>query len=344
MKHELTDLEARVIGCLIEKQVTTPDQYPLSLNALTAACNQKSNRDPVLALSEAQVQGLVDGLVRKSMVMEKSGFGSRVPKYQQRLCNLEFSELQFNPHELAIMCELLVRGPQTPGELRSRAARMAPIVDASEVEAALQALAARQPHPLVVQLPREAGRRDARWAQLLGGPAFGDAAPGADASAVDATQDPRPTIESLQQQVRWLVDRAEISELLHSFARALDTRDFAAYAANYAEDGHIELPTFSMSRAEMLDKVPKSLARYSATHHMSCNHQITVTGDTAASRSYLQAVHVGATPTEHWDAGGWYDCLYRRTVDGWKFVHVKLTAVWRNGDATTLPTAGNDGH
>jgi ketosteroid isomerase-like protein len=149
---------------------------------------------------------------------------------------------------------------------------------------------------------------------------------------------------TLEQQVQWLVDRAEISELLHSFARALDTRDFATYAGNYTEDGRIELPTFSMNRAEMLERVPRSLARYSATHHMSCNHQIEVNGDAAQSRSYLQAVHVGATPTEHWDAGGWYDCSYRRTADGWKFVQVKLTAVWRSGDAASLPTAGDNKH
>ena len=170
MKHELTGLEARVIGCLLEKQVTTPDQYPLSLNALMSACNQKNNREPVLALAETEVQTVVDGLMRKMLVMEKSGFGSRVPKYQQRFCNLEFSDLQFTAQELAIVCELLLRGPQTPGELRTRAGRMATFRDVGEAEGALNALAARQPHPLVVRLPREAGHRDARWAQLFTGP------------------------------------------------------------------------------------------------------------------------------------------------------------------------------
>ncbi len=169
MKIELTPLEARVIGCLIEKQVTTPDQYPLSLNALTNACNQKSNRDPLLALTDQQTQEIVDGLVRKSMVLEKSGYGSRVPKYQQRFCNMEFSELKFTPQELAIICELLLRGPQTPGELRTRASRMAELRDVNEVELALKGLAMRQPDPVVVQLPREAGRRDACYAQLFTG-------------------------------------------------------------------------------------------------------------------------------------------------------------------------------
>ncbi|HEV7432627.1 MAG TPA: DUF480 domain-containing protein [Steroidobacteraceae bacterium] len=169
VKTVLTAAEARVIACLIEKQITTPDQYPLSLNALTNACNQKSNRDPVLALSEVEVQQLVDGLVRKHVVMERSGFGSRVPKYQHCYCNTEFSGLKFTPQELAIVCELLLRGPQTPGELRSRAARMASISDSAEVEQALQGLAARAEGPVVQRLARQPGRREDRYAQLLTG-------------------------------------------------------------------------------------------------------------------------------------------------------------------------------
>src|SRR5215470_7077910 len=110
MKIELTSLEARVIGCLIEKQITTPDQYPLSLNALLNACNQKSNRDPVLDLNEATVQSTLDGLSKKHFVVEKSGFGSRVPKYQHRFCNTEFGSLQLDEQEVAVTCELLLRG------------------------------------------------------------------------------------------------------------------------------------------------------------------------------------------------------------------------------------------
>jgi hypothetical protein len=170
LKMILTAGEARVIACLIEKQITTPDQYPLSINALTNACNQKSNRDPVLALTEAEVQHLVDTLVRKHVVMERSGFGSRVSKYQHCYCNTEFSGLKFTPQEMAIVCELLLRGPQTPGELRSRAARMAPITDSAEVEQILDALAARAEGPVVQRLARQAGRREARYAQLLTGP------------------------------------------------------------------------------------------------------------------------------------------------------------------------------
>src|SRR5579884_3139785 len=160
MNIQLSTLEARVIGCLIEKQITTPDQYPLSLNALVNACNQKSNRDPVLDLEERAVQQTVDDLGRKHFVVEKSGFGSRVPKYQHRFCNTEFGTLKLDPQELAIVCELLVRGPQTPGELRSRASRMAPFGDVSDVEAALARLTDREDGPFVVRLAREPGRRD----------------------------------------------------------------------------------------------------------------------------------------------------------------------------------------
>ncbi len=176
MKIELTPIEARVIGCLIEKQITTPDQYPLSLNALVNACNQKSNRDPVLELEERIVQHTVDDLGRKHLVVEKSGFGSRVPKYQHRFCNTEYGTLKLDPQELAIVCELLVRGPQTPGELRSRAARMADFSDVSEVEAALTRLSDREDGPFVTRLAREPGRRDSRYAHLFSGPVEGGGA------------------------------------------------------------------------------------------------------------------------------------------------------------------------
>ncbi|MFO1456050.1 MAG: YceH family protein [Steroidobacteraceae bacterium] len=167
MNLHFSALEARVLGSLIEKEITTPDQYPLSLNALVAACNQKSNREPVLALAEAQVQATVDGLQRRHLVVERSGFGSRVPKYQHRFCNTEFGTLKFDPQELAIVCELLLRGPQTPGELRGRAARMAPFADAAETEAVLERLAARADGPWVERLAREPGRREARYADTM---------------------------------------------------------------------------------------------------------------------------------------------------------------------------------
>jgi uncharacterized protein YceH (UPF0502 family) len=161
--------EVRVIGCLLEKAATTPDQYPLSLNALTNACNQKSNRDPVLELTERTVQETVDALIRKHLILERSGFGSRVPKYQQRFCNTGFGSLAFNPLQTAILCELMVRGAQTPGELRSRVGRMCELPDPAAVEVELEALAARNDGPFTVRLAREPGRRDARYAHLLSG-------------------------------------------------------------------------------------------------------------------------------------------------------------------------------
>jgi len=167
MNIRLSAIEARIIGSLIEKQITTPDQYPLSLNALVNACNQKSNREPFMQLEEAEVKAAVDGLARRHFVVEKSGFGSRVPKYQQIFCNTEFGSLKFTPQETAILCELMLRGPQTPGELRSRISRMAELPDPAVVESLLDGLAARAEGALVAQLPREAGRRDSRWAQLF---------------------------------------------------------------------------------------------------------------------------------------------------------------------------------
>jgi uncharacterized protein len=167
MNIRLTALEARVIGSLIEKQITTPDQYPMSLNALVNACNQKSNRDPMMNLTEGQVQETVNGLSRRHFIVEKSGFGSRVPKYQQIFCNTEFGSLKFTPQETAIVCELLVRGPQTPGELRARVPRMAPLPDPNIMEALLDGLANRPEGGIVVRLAREAGRRDARYAQTF---------------------------------------------------------------------------------------------------------------------------------------------------------------------------------
>jgi uncharacterized protein YceH (UPF0502 family) len=223
MNIELSALEARIVGCLIEKQITTPEQYPMSLNALTNACNQKSNRDPVLQLPETEVQALVDGLSRKHLLLERSGFGSRVPKYQQRFCNTEFSVLQFSAQERAIVCELLLRGPQTPGELRSRAARMAPFADAGEVEAALEALANRESGPMVRRLAREPGRRDSRYAHLFGtdrasiasagndpapepaGTAQPTAAPPSSTASVPAgTPVPAPRVDAVSQRLAML--------------------------------------------------------------------------------------------------------------------------------------------
>ena len=171
---ELTPHEARVIGCLLEKEITTPEQYPLSLNALTNACNQKSNRDPVLELDEATVQQTLDQLIKKYMVSDQTGYGSRVVKFQHRFCNTAYGTLKFSPQELGVVCELLLRGPQTPGELRSRASRLCPLHDVGEVEAVLDQLARREDGPYVARLTREPGKREARYAHLFSGePAAG---------------------------------------------------------------------------------------------------------------------------------------------------------------------------
>ena len=169
MNIELTFNEARVIGCLIEKEITTPEQYPLSLNALTNACNQKSNREPVLQLDEAEVQQTLDELMKKRLVLDKTGFGSRVPKYQHRFCNTEFGSLKFSEQELGIICVLLLRGPQTPGELRTRTSRLCRFADVNEVEATLTQLMERDDGPFVTRLARQAGRRESRYAHLFCG-------------------------------------------------------------------------------------------------------------------------------------------------------------------------------
>jgi uncharacterized protein YceH (UPF0502 family) len=170
MNIEFSPLEARVIGCLIEKEITTPDQYPLSLNALTNACNQKTNRDPVLELPEAQVQQTVDALMKKHLVSDRSaGYGGRVTKYKHRFCNTEFGPLKFSKQELGILCVMLLRGPQTPGELRSRTNRLCEFADAEEVEVTLKSLISREDGPFIARLPRAAGARESRYAHLFSG-------------------------------------------------------------------------------------------------------------------------------------------------------------------------------
>jgi uncharacterized protein YceH (UPF0502 family) len=217
MNIRLSAIDARIIGSLIEKQITTPDQYPLSLNALVNACNQKSNREPLMQLDEATVKFAVDSLARRHFVVEKSGFGSRVPKYQQVFCNTEFGSLRFTPQETAIVCELLLRGPQTPGELRARVPRMAQLPDPGIVETLLGALAGRPDGGIVAQLPREAGRRDSRWAQLFEELPVVVAASEDDTPRSEAPAAPRPTsdlaarVAALESEVAAL--RAELAAL-----------------------------------------------------------------------------------------------------------------------------------
>lgn len=159
----LNEIEVRVLGCLIEKELTTPEYYPLSLNALTNACNQKSNRDPVMALEEADVVRALDKL-RFSGLARKTADGGRVAKY----CHTLVENKRLEPAGLAVLAELLVRGPQTVGELRTRAERMASFPDLAAVEASLQELQDLDP-ALVTKLPRQPGRKEARYAHLLAG-------------------------------------------------------------------------------------------------------------------------------------------------------------------------------
>ena len=195
MNIQLTANEARVIGCLMEKSVITPDQYPLSLNALVNACNQKSSREPVVSLDPGVVERAVKDLIAKQLVMTQE-FGSRVEKYQQRFCNTHFAEIKFSPAEFAVVCLLLLRGPQTPGEIKAHSGRLHEFVDASEAEAALESLMTRSDGPFVARLPREPRRKDHAYAHLFAGAV--ESAP-KEARAVDSAEAPAPRLSALAE-------------------------------------------------------------------------------------------------------------------------------------------------
>lgn len=203
MKVELTAIEARIIGCLIEKEVTTPDLYPLSLNALTNACNQKSNREPVMSLSESDVLDAVDALIERRLVSDESAFNSRVSKYQHRFCNTEFGDLKLSEQEKGIVCCMLLRGAQTPGEIRTRTNRLTTFRDVKEVENVLEHLASEEKGPLVVKLPREAGKRESRYMHLFCGEV--------DVSAIEpvAVSPSSDRINQLEQEVAMLREELE---------------------------------------------------------------------------------------------------------------------------------------
>ncbi|MBW9400897.1 YceH family protein [Leclercia sp. EC_58] len=208
MKYQLSATEARVIGCLLEKQVTTPEQYPLSVNAVTLACNQKTNREPVMNLAEHEVQDLLDALVKRHYLRTVSGFGNRVTKYEQRFCNSEFGALKLNSAEVALIATLLLRGAQTPGELRTRAARMHEFADMQEVEQTLEGLAAREDGPFVLRLAREPGKRESRYMHLFSGEVETIAAAvEAVAPATDETLLAR--VEALENEVEELKQRLD---------------------------------------------------------------------------------------------------------------------------------------
>jgi len=203
--------EARVIGCLIEKSVVTPDQYPLTLNALTNACNQKSSRSPVMSLQQGEVQRTIRELESKTLVRVDENFKSRVEKYVQRFCNTRYSDYQFDPPQLAIVCLLLLRGPQTPGELKARSGRLHSFADNAAVADALKMLIEWQGNPLVVQLPRTPGRQDSEYMHLFAGPI--DIEAHARQAQVVAAAGPsgRSSVSELEQRVSNL--EAAVAEL-----------------------------------------------------------------------------------------------------------------------------------
>lgn len=208
MKYQLNGTEARVIGCLLEKQVTTPEQYPLSVNAVTMACNQKTNREPVMNLSEHEVQDVLDALVKRHYLRTVSGFGNRVTKYEQRFCNSEFGDLKLSSAEVAVITTLFLRGAQTPGELRTRASRMHEFSDMQKVEQTLEGLAAREDGPYVVRLAREPGKRESRYMHLFSG----DVDSSVKSSATDITavdDDLVARVAALEEEVAGLKQRLD---------------------------------------------------------------------------------------------------------------------------------------
>ncbi|MFT6030764.1 MAG: hypothetical protein ACI8O8_002510 [Oleiphilaceae bacterium] len=172
----LSAVQCRIIGVMLEKETTTPEQCPLSINSITLGCNQKSNREPVMSLAENEVQNVVDELVQMNQLMIDQKASSRVNKYFHRFCNTEFGHLQFSAQQRAIICVLFLRGPQTPGELRIRTNRLADFADVSEVEAALNELQNLNNQTLVKKLERELGKRDSRYVHLLSDLDTGDLA------------------------------------------------------------------------------------------------------------------------------------------------------------------------
>ena len=216
---DLNANEARVIGCLMEKSVTTPDQYPLTLNALTNACNQKSSRDPVMSLAQGVVQHTVRELEQKHLLLVEDNFKRGVEKYTQRFCNTSFSELQFDTAQFAIVCLLLLRGPQTPGELKARSGRLHQFEDNTAVVDALTSLIEREGDTLVVKLPRTPGRKDAEYMHLFSGPVDveehaiqAQAAKTAGASARVSMSELAQRISNLEEEVAELREQIKTSQ------------------------------------------------------------------------------------------------------------------------------------
>ncbi len=211
MAEILNEVEARVIGCLVEKQLTTPEYYPLTLNALTAACNQKSNRDPVVAYDETTILGAIDSLRDKNLVYLFYGASSRAVKYKHMLPSVYSLE----PAEVALVAVLLLRGPQTLGELRERTGRLHEFSDLAEVNQTLEALMKRDA-PLVAKLERLPGQKEARFAHLLSGEVKAEHLSAIQEKPVAATQGSNDRIGKLEQEIASL--RAELTSFRETFA------------------------------------------------------------------------------------------------------------------------------
>lgn len=212
LDEPLDPLEVRILGCLLEKQQATPEYYPLTLNALTAACNQTTNRDPVMAVSEAEVLEGLEGLRQKRLVWHVAAAGSRTTKYEQKLSD----GLNLAVQEVAALTVLLLRGPQTAGEIRSRAGRLYAFADLAEAEAALDSLAEAEP-PLALKLPRLPGTKEARYVHLLGG------APDLPEGAPAALPAGPSRLDLLEAEVgRLREDLADLREAFTAFRRQLE--------------------------------------------------------------------------------------------------------------------------
>ena len=211
MNVVLNEIEARVLGALLEKEITTPEYYPLSLNSLVNACNQKSNRDPVMSLQEDAVRAALRVLQDNSLVRSVSAADSRVTKYEHRLQDA----FNFDRREAAIMCELLLRGSQTPGELRSRAERMHHFDELGEVQSTLQHLMNREP-ALVKVLARQRGTKESRYAHLLSGEIDATTSAAENDSPVPAMAGTKDRIAQLESELADL--RADVAELKQQFA------------------------------------------------------------------------------------------------------------------------------
>ena len=211
MRTELNEIEARVIGCLIEKSIVTPEQYPMTLNALTNACNQKSSREPVMSLTPGEVQHTIRALEAKHLARTEENFKSRAEKYAQRFCGTRYSDLQLNPAQVAIVCLLLLRGPQTPGEIKARSGRLHEFADNSEVVNALESLINRDGEALLVKLPRTPGRKDSEYMHLFCGAVDVEAYASRALAAKPAAASAASGVAELLQRVEQL--EADVAEL-----------------------------------------------------------------------------------------------------------------------------------